>query len=314
MIENKKFQNEIARRIILYAGMCCMVLCVAIIITFVWLLHAGINQPIDYNYFRTSLILLVGVVCIGCLFSFVALYFIARSVALRSIMPLKEALERERMFTSYASHEFRTPLAVLKGSMEVLIRKERSHEEYQRKIRDDIAIVDEMNNMVDNLLMLTRAENGKITLSKSQCNVRDILTEVCTRYSDTIVRRHLRCNLSVLPDNLTVVTDKNAFEIIINNLLSNAVKYADEGGQLTINAYILDKKTLIEIVNTGKGIPQEECERVFDQFYRSISGGSQKIKGYGLGLSIVRRFSKIIGADVAIKSSVEGPTTAILTL
>ncbi|MGP1435661.1 MAG: sensor histidine kinase [Phocaeicola sp.] len=245
---------------------------------------------------------------------FAVLYFISRRVAKRTIQPLQDALEREKSFTSYASHEFRTPLAVLKGSMEVLIRKPRTQEEYERKIAENIKVVDGMNIMVDNLLTLTRLENGKPHLHPAVYGVRDMLIESCSNHSDAVMKRRLEVDFVLPADDFVVRTDRNALMTILNNLVANAVKYCNEGGRITFRVRRDGGKIVIGIENTGRGIPESETSKVFNQFYRSIRSGDQRISGYGLGLAIVSRFADMIGAEVTFTSCEEGPTLVEVTL
>lgn len=244
-----------------------------------------------------------------CLFSnlYVSL-FVARDVAKHSIKPLQDALSRERQFTSYASHELRTPLAVIKGSKEVLVRKPRTQEEYEKKIKENIGVVDNMNRMVDNMLMLTRADSAHFRLISTEINIKELFTEICSAFSNQIIRRGLHITMNITPDEFTINADRNALFIIVNNLFSNATKYCNDGGEIKFSAYQKDGHTQMEFTNTGRGIPKEECDKVFDQFYRSISTGHQQVKGFGLGLAVVRRFAGLMGANVNFDSCPEGPT------
>lgn len=199
--------------------------------------------------------------------------------------------------------------------MEVLIRKPRTPEEYERKIRDNISVVDGMNAMVDNLLTLTRMESGKKVLSPMTLNVKDMLTETCSTYADVIMQRRLQVVFSIPSDDLTVYTDRNALMTILGNLMSNAAKYCNENGRITLHAHDEGGKVVvIGIENIGRGIPEEETPKVFDQFYRSIKTGNQQIPGYGLGLAIVHRFAEMLHARVRFTSREEGPTLVEITL
>lgn len=247
-----------------------------------------------------------------CTIIFACLYFIARDVARQSISPLREALARERQFTNYASHEMRTPLAVIKGSLEVLVRKPRTQEEYEKKIKENIGVVDNMNRMVDNMLMLTRADSAHFRLIPTEINIKELFTEICSAFSNQIIRRGLHITMNITPDEFTINADRNALFIIVNNLFSNATKYCNDGGEIKFSAYQKDGHTRMEFTNTGRGIPKEECDKVFDQFYRSISTGHQQVKGFGLGLAVVRRFAGLMGANVNFDSCPEGPTTVTI--
>ena len=305
--EQEHLQDDIARKIIVQGGLCALIPCsitMGINLYAFHLLALGrIQHPITW---------MIGILMIQAVFSvliFVCLYFIARDVARQSIRPLQESLARERQFTSYASHELRTPLAVIKGSLEVLVRKPRAQEEYERKIKENIGVVDNMNRMVDNMLMLTRADSPHFRLTPTDINIHELFSETISAYSNQIIRRGLHITMNVAPNELSLNADRNALGIIVGNLISNATKYCDDGGEIKLSAYRQDGHTLMAFSNTGRGIPTAECEKVFDKFYRSISTGHQQVKGFGLGLAVVRRFASLIGADVHFDSCPEGPTT-----
>ena len=314
-IDQKKqeaLQNTIARKIIVQGGLCAVIPCIVYaawsLFTFHMLTTGRIVHPLLWEIGLVVVQIIVSVVIFYCL------YLIARDVARQSIKPLQEALARERHFTSYASHGLRTPLAVIKGSLEVLIRKPRTQEEYEKKIKENIGVVDNMNRMVDNMLMLTRADSSHFQLHPTDVSIRELLYETCSAYSTQIIRRGIHIEMNITPEDITLHTDRNALGIIVSNLISNATKYCDEGGEIRLSARRQDGHTLIVFSNTSRGIPTEECEKVFDKFYRSISTGHQQVKGFGLGLAVVRRLAGLIGANVHFDSCPEGPTTVSVVI
>ena len=314
-IDQKKqeaLQDAIARKIIVQGGSCAIIPCIVYaawsLYTFHLLATGRMEHPLFWKIGLVVVQIIVSVVIFYCL------YLIARDVARQSIKPLQEALAREWQFTSYASHELRTPLAVIKGSLEVLIRKPRTQEEYEKKIKENIGVVDNMNRMVDNMLMLTRADSSHFQLHPTEVSIRELLNKTCSAYSTQIIRHGIHIEMNITPEDITLHTDRNALGIIVSNLISNATKYCDEGGEIRLSARRQDGHTLIVISNTGRGIPTEECEKVFDKFYRSISTGHQQVKGFGLGLAVVRRFAGLIGANVHFDSCPEGPTTVSVVI
>lgn len=120
--------------------------------------------------------------------------------------------------------------------------------------------------------------------------------------------------MNITPEDITLHTDRNALGIIESNLISNATKYCDEGAEIRLSARRQDGHTLIVFSNTGRGIPTEECGKLFDRFFRCISTGHQQVKGFGLGLAVVRRFAGLIGATVHFDNCPEGPTTVTVEL
>lgn len=224
------------------------------------------------------------------------------------------AMEREKSFTSYASHEFRTPLSVLKGTMEVLIRHPRSQAEYEERIKACIKEVDKLNDMVEQLLILTRYEEGKRSLNYNYYPVEDLINNSVCLFCDMILNKKLEINISVSPQQVSVYTDEYSFSTILTNLISNAVKYSNDKGTIDIKADRQDDHLIIGIQNTGRGIPQEELKYIFEKFYRSYTSESPEIKGFGLGLPIVKRFCSLLNIDIEITSELDRVTVAKLTI
>ncbi len=314
MERNKNFQDEIARKIIIQVGLLTMLMCGGLLLVFGLEMMWAKSATLTTDYVVSMLLEVLGATCLSCVLMFTALYFVSRSVARKSLQPLHEALERERAFTSYASHEFRTPLAVLKGSMEVLIRKPRTEEEYRRKIRECISEVDSMNEMVEDLLTLTRVESGRRMLEWQSVGVSELLDDVVSRYAEQLISRGITVQVSAKPEELTVCTDRRALSTMLSNIISNAVKYCNERGTITIAAYQSEHAVTIRVVNTGNGIPRDELSQVFQQFYRGRETQQQHAKGFGLGLAIVKHFADMIGATVSIYSDAGQPTTVVLTV
>ncbi len=314
MDSNKNFQNEIARKIIIQVGSLTLLMCVGLLLVFGLEMFWAQRATLTTDYVVRMLLEVLGAICLFCLLMFVALYFISRSVSRKSLQPLHDALARERAFTSYASHEFRTPLAVLKGSMEVLIRKPRTEAEYQKKIKECIGEVDAMNQMVEDLLTLTRVESGRRMLERQTIDVNELLNDVASRYAEPLISRNISIQVTTEPEGLTVSTDRRALNTIMSNIVSNAVKYCNPGGNITIASSQRDNAVSIRVVNTGDGIPREELSQVFHQFYRGRETQQRHVKGFGLGLAIVKHFADLIGATVSIDSDTGQPTQVVLTI
>jgi signal transduction histidine kinase len=227
---------------------------------------------------------------------------------------IEYAVEREKSLTSYASHEFRTPLSVLKGTMEVLIRKPRSDAEYKEKINACIKEVDKLNDMVEQLLILTRYEENKGSLNYSNYSLEDMITCSVCLFGDDILNKKLEIKTSVLPKEISIYTDEISFTTILNNLISNSVKYSNNNGTIDIKAYREHNHLIVEIQNTGRGITKEELAHIFDKFYRPYTSERSGTKGFGLGLSIVKRICSLLNIEIGITSEKDVFTMARLVI
>jgi signal transduction histidine kinase len=224
---------------------------------------------------------------------------------------IENTIEREKQFTSDASHELRTPLTVIKGTLEVLIRKPRSQEEYQDKINFCVAEVNRLNHLVDQLLLLARFENQNKSLKIEKVCLNAIILDTISRYSNIIQTKNILI-LTEFIKEYYVNTDAYLISIIINNLVSNALKYSNENANL--NIIITDENGTIEchIIDSGIGIPSEDLQKIFNQFYRSKAIENTGIKGSGLGLSIVKRLCALLHIDIKITSQQHIGTTVFL--
>jgi signal transduction histidine kinase len=226
---------------------------------------------------------------------------------------IETAVEREKQFTSDASHELRTPLTVIKGTLEVLVRKPRSTEEYQEKISFCVAEVDRLNHLADQLLLLARFENQKQSLKLDRLYLNGVILDVLSRYSNTIKAKEIQIQTNFAED-FYVKTDNYLFAIIINNLISNALKYSNRNAKLAITISKSINAIECSIVDSGIGIDPEDVGKVFNSFFRSDSTEHPEIKGTGLGLSIVKKLCALLAIDIDISSQKDVGTSVILSL
>jgi len=215
---------------------------------------------------------------------------------------IESTIDREKQFTSDASHELRTPLAVIKGTLEVLIRKPRNTEEYQQKINFCISEVDRINSLVDQLLLLARFENQKLSLKIEKENLNEHIAEVVHRFEAKAQKRNITIVNNFSKDYYGN-TDSYFFTIVLNNLISNALKYSKENGTVEISLEISNDSTILKVKDSGIGISSDEINKVFNSFYRtSNTADHPEIKGIGLGLSIAKRLCDILGITISISS------------
>lgn len=225
---------------------------------------------------------------------------------------IENTIEREKQFTSDASHELRTPLTVIKGTLEVLIRKPRNQEEYQEKINFCVSEVNRLNHLVDQLLLLARFENQNKSLKIEKVCLNAIILDTISRYSSSIQAKKIQI-ITDFTKEYYVENDAYLLSIIINNLVSNALKYSNENANL--NIVLTDENEKIEclIIDSGIGIPAEDLQKIFNQFYRSKAIELTGIKGSGLGLSIVKRLCALLHIDIKITSKENIGTTVFLS-
>ncbi|WP_166924194.1 sensor histidine kinase [Flavobacterium poyangense] len=224
---------------------------------------------------------------------------------------IEDAIEREKQFTSDASHELRTPLTVIKGTLEVLIRKQRDSSEYEEKVNFCIAEVDHLNRLVDQLLLMARSENKNDNVKYQSVYLNALILDVLTLNSEKINNKKINIKFEaqedyyILSDNYLVLT-------ILRNIISNAIKYTNEAGEISISLMKQENHVVCTITDNGIGIDKEDLDAIFNPFYRSKSSEHPEIKGTGLGLSIVKRISDLLHIKFKVNSNKGEGTTVIL--
>lgn len=196
---------------------------------------------------------------------------------------IQQSVETQKRFSSDVSHEIRSPLTSLRGSIEVALRKKRAPEEYEALLRDNLSDVMRLSRIADDLLFLTKADNNIVEFRRNWFDMNQLLK--------TIVERMKFEGLSVVEkyqDNLKFYGDRDILEQAFSNLIDNAVKYTPRGGTVTIITQEDKDSVKVTVSDTGFGIPEGEIPHIFERFYRVDRERSRKLGGTGLGLAIAK--------------------------
>ncbi|MBB6324983.1 signal transduction histidine kinase [Algoriphagus iocasae] len=210
---------------------------------------------------------------------------------------LEQSIIREKQFTSDASHELRTPLSVMRGTLEVLIRKPRTSEEYVNKIQTALGSIDRMSAMIDQLLALARVEKGAPS-PKDEVEILSFVEEMAAQYQ-TDTGREIRFKTRESMPIFVQVSEKSLV-MILNNLIQNAIKYSE--GPIDLEVKIENGKPMIFVNDQGQGIAAESIKKIFDPFYRDPSALEKLIPGTGLGLAIVKKLAQESGIEISVSS------------
>ena len=222
---------------------------------------------------------------------------------------LEISFHQQKQFTSDASHEMQTPLAAIKGIIEVLIRKPRTQEQYESKLKEVLVQTDRLSLLFDQLLQLARLESTTLFTQKTPVLLDALIDKISQRYGSLIQKNKLTFN-NQLPQNCIVKADEVMLERILDNLISNAIKYNIPKGSIL---FIWDNATNSLIIkDNGIGIPKDQLPFLFNRFYRADNSRSSVVSGNGLGLSIVKRLCDIQNIVITVDSAVGESTTFIL--
>ena len=191
-------------------------------------------------------------------------------------------------FVSAASHEMKTPLAGIKAYVELLADGDAEDEETREEFLDVInGQADRLQRLIDNLLNIARIEAGVVKVSKQSQPLNEILSEAHRVVQPAAEAKQIRLTHDLSPLYLGVLVDRDMMLQAAINLLSNAVKYTPPGGQVTLRSRLLDGEVSFEVQDTGVGLSPEDCQRVFDKFYR-VDKDKQMAQGTGLGLPLAK--------------------------
>jgi two-component system OmpR family sensor kinase len=236
------------------------------------------------------------------------------------ISRLDQSFRQIKQFTSDASHELKTPLTILKGEVEVTLRKERESPEYQQTLRSNLEEINRMSQIVDDLLLLSKADSGELRLNKEDLNLTEILNEVVSQMNILAQSRKLRIETSNHHEEVRIFGDALRIRELFLNLISNGVKYSEEGGSIHItlvkdNRYDL-RNPLVKIIvsDNGIGIAKEDQKRIFDRFYRVDKARSREQGGSGLGLSICKWIVEAHQGEIEVESEIGKGSSFIVTL
>lgn len=227
---------------------------------------------------------------------------------------LEQSFRQLGEFTLHASHELKTPLAVIRGEVEKALESGQVNpEEFQRFNQCLLAEVDRLGTIVNGLVLLSKGEAGILKLENKPLAF-DALVAEC--HEDAMVLAESDDITVMLDgcDRITLNGDRHRLRQMLLNLADNAVKYNVPGGTIRMSLRRDGGNAVFTITNTGPGVAKEDEEKVFDRFKRGGDALSRKIDGCGLGLSIVRWVARGHGGDANFASEAGGLTTVTVIL
>ncbi len=222
----------------------------------------------------------------------VLMYLVGVSFARRSLRPAERMVEQLEQFTQDASHELRTPIAVVSSSLDLAL-KTGKHEDGIVSAKEDLK---QVSALVERLLELARLD--RFTLRRHAVDFSGLMTQSVERHRLLADERGISIEAVIEPD-ITVHGDDALLRQVIGNLLTNAIKFNKEKGAIRV---LLTKRELM-VEDTGIGIEPEALKRIFDRFYQADASRAGN-NGFGLGLSLVKRIVDLHGWKIGVESEV----------
>ena len=221
---------------------------------------------------------------------------------LRDISQFKKLEKIRKDFVANVSHEFKTPLAAIRGYSETLLDWGLEDASVNRKYVEKIVKQShQLENLVSDLLQLARIERLQgIELKAFDPN--PLIQDVLNEYLEIARAKHQNLNNDLAQNQLQILGEPEMFRSILANLVDNALKYTPEGGSILVFSRKNDQYCEFAVKDSGIGIPDEEKGRIFERFYRVDKARSHAIEGTGLGLSIVKHLSELQQAEISLES------------
>lgn len=224
------------------------------------------------------------------------------------IARLEKAFKYTEEFSSNVAHELKTPLAIIRGEMEVVLRKERATEEYQRAIAVSLEEVQRMLKTINDLLLLAKLDYRTEIFKFESCDLVEFLNEIYEQTKIIAEEKKIAVLWTAPLEPLFINANKLHLRRLFFNLLDNALKFTPEGGRIAISLTREGESAVVSISDTGVGIAEEDIPQIFDRFFhRDRTEHAPPVNG--LGLSIVQSIAKIHDGGIAVQSILGQGTT-----
>ncbi len=233
----------------------------------------------------------------------------------KSLRAIEVISKAKSDFISSVSHELRTPLTSVKGFSSLLVEEKfgKLPEEAKNRLNRIDENVNKLMDIVNTLLDIARIESGKMEIKIAPAELIKLIKEVTDFLTPQMQAKNISLTLE-LPAGLWVFIDKNLIERVLINLINNALKYTPEGGTITVACQAKANQALVWVRDTGCGISQENLERIFQEFFRVNNPENIRIRGTGLGLSLVKRIIETHKEKIWVESQEGRGSTFYFTL
>jgi two-component system, NtrC family, sensor histidine kinase GlrK len=219
---------------------------------------------------------------------------------------LLDLAQEKNRFLRHMSHELKTPLANIREGTELLM--DGAVGELQSAQREVTAILREnsmkLQRLIENLLSFSAWQAKSVGMEISEFKLRPLIKSVLENQQLTLVAQRVRLDVQV--EDLTPLADRGKVRLILDNLLSNAIKFTPRGGTISIHARSQREQLVLDVMDSGPGIPPDERERIFEAFYQGKTPQGGHVKGTGIGLSVVTEFVNAHGGSIEILEAKAG--------
>lgn len=240
------------------------------------------------------------------------IHFIVRYYHIR--ISEDHAKDKINFFTNIA-HDIRTPLSLIRSPLSLALKRNDVSAETRKSLKTADQNAERLSLLINQLLEFEKADQKKNELRLIPINIDQTINELCTNFSPYLDERGITLITDFKKNNITAYLDRDKFEKIIFNLLSNAIKYTPRGGQVKIITDILANKYLIQISDTGVGIPKDQQKHIFKRYFRAQNALNSNETGSGIGLMLTKKLIELHKGSISFESTVDkGSTFRVLLL
>jgi signal transduction histidine kinase len=232
------------------------------------------------------------------------------------IIQLKKLDKIKSNFLSVTSHELRTPMSVIKGYIQMMLKGNLGTISNEQKHALDIILrnSNQLDALIQDILDISRLESGTMKFIPERTNVKNMLEQTIETMQSIADTKNIKISISLEENTPDLIIDQERVKQVIVNLLNNAIKFSYEGSIITIFARKTADYVLFEIQDSGRGIPKDKQDKIFEIFYQVDSERDRKIGGVGLGLAISRGIILAHGGNIWVESEPGKGSTFRLTL
>jgi heavy metal sensor kinase len=209
------------------------------------------------------------------------------------------------------AHDLRSPITRIRGTAEVTLTTGKSLSEYEAMAASTIEECDRLLDMINTMLMISKAEAGVDHLTREEIDLAGVVQEACRLFEPTAEDKGIALSCH-LPDESHFLGDMQMIQRMLSNLLDNAIKYTPPGGSVSVSVVENDGRVVVSVKDTGIGISPKDLPHIFERFYRCDESRSQT--GIGLGLSLARAIARGHGGDITTTSNPNQGSTFTITL
>lgn len=229
----------------------------------------------------------------------------ARDISRRK--KLEEEMDKNRMeFFANLSHELRTPINLISSSLQVIEKKEADLIESNDTLKRNLGIVKQNGNrilrLVNNVIDFTKMQSGYLDFRPEESDIISFVEDICMSVADFASQNNIQLIFDTEIEEFSMLFDSEKLERIILNLLSNGIKYNKENGKINIFLYVKDDMFKMKISDSGIGIPKEKIDKIFNRFEQIDNELSYRVKGSGIGLSLVKSLVELHDGNISLKS------------